>query len=379
MANISPNFVWMLNPDGSYKYVNQTNLDYLGVTQEEIAMQGWQAYMHPDDLERVSQAVSEATQAQKPYRYEHRLRRSDGEYRWVFSQAVPHFLEDGTMYAYIGASVDIHDHRVAKEALEASEAQLQKRVVERTKELSAANDALQNSNKELNRSNANLEEFAHAASHDLKEPIRKIHFFTEQLKRQLDSRLSEGERRSFSRIEKATQRMGNLIDDLLLYSHVSQRPHEKDSVNLTEKVEGVLEDLELDIEEKGAIIRVSNLPVIKGYRRQLQQLFQNLISNALKYSKQDVASVIQITADETHINGQAYNVISVVDNGIGFEQQYAEKIFQMFSRLHGKDEYSGTGVGLSIVKKIAENHDGFIRAESVLGEGSTFKVYLPVE
>jgi len=118
--------------------------------------------------------------------------------------------------------------------------------------------------------------------------------------------------------------------------------------------------------------------VVKGYRRQLQQVFQNLLTNALKYSKADVPPQITITAEESERNGRRYHAIKIIDNGIGFEPQYADKIFQMFTRLHGKAEYSGTGVGLSIVKKVVENHNGFIEVESEPGKGSTFEIYLPV-
>lgn len=231
---------------------------------------------------------------------------------------------------------------------------------------------------ELRRSNQNLEEFAHAASHDLKEPVRKIHFYITQLKDQLSTQLQEGQVRAFGRIENATERMGNLIDDLLLYSHVTQRPHETESVDLNQKVQRVLEDLELDIEEKKAVINVEKLPVVKGYRRQLQQMFQNLISNAIKYSKADVSPRVDIAARQVTENGKACHLIEVKDNGIGFSPEYADKIFQMFTRLHNKSEYSGTGVGLSIVKKVVENHNGFIAVESSVGEGSVFKIYLPV-
>ncbi|RYG22472.1 MAG: GHKL domain-containing protein [Chitinophagaceae bacterium] len=135
---------------------------------------------------------------------------------------------------------------------------------------------------------------------------------------------------------------------------------------------------ELDIAEKKAVIHVGKLPAVQGYRRQLQQLFQNLLSNALKYSKVEESPKIDITASVFTESGTTYHVILVKDNGIGFEQQYADKIFQMFSRLHGKAEYSGTGVGLSIVKKVVENHHGFIRVKSSPGVGSTFEIYLPV-
>jgi PAS domain S-box-containing protein len=255
---------------------------------------------------------------------------------------------------------------------------IEEMVEQRTRELEKANEDLQKINKEFQRSNQNLEEFAHAASHDLKEPIRKIHFFTHQLKDQLESQLKENEKRSFSRIVNATQRMRILIDDLLLYSHVSQRPLEKEAVDLNIKLQRVQEDLELDIEEKKAVVQVGNLPVIVGYRRQLQQLFQNLISNSLKYSKADIPPRIDITSEEINSNGRRYYLIKVSDNGIGFDQKYTSKIFQMFSRLHGKTEYSGTGVGLSIVKKVVENHNGFIEVKSAVGEGSTFEIYLPV-
>jgi light-regulated signal transduction histidine kinase (bacteriophytochrome) len=292
------------------------------------------------------------------------VKRYDGEYRWHSFKGNPRYLDEGEFIGYVGVGFDIHEQKRTEEQLEVL-------VQSRTEEL-------QKSNKELQRSNQNLEEFAHAASHDLKEPVRKIHFFTQQLKEHLNKYLNELEIRSFNRIENATERMRNLIDDLLLYSHASQKPHETEIIDLNQKVQRVLEDLELDIHEKHASISVGKLPIVQGYRRQLQQVFQNLISNALKYSKENVPPQIDITADVVEENGKTYYVITVKDNGIGFEQQYEEKIFQMFSRLHGRNEYTGTGVGLSIAKKVMENHNGFIRVESEPGIGSAFKVYLPL-
>jgi len=268
---------------------------------------------------------------------------------------------------------------VATEVTEQVNARLQiEEIVQlRTRELAQANQALVDMNRELSRSNSNLEEFAHAASHDLKEPIRKINFFTQQLKTQLSTRLSDAESNLFRRIENAAVRMGNLIDDLLLYSHVSHRPLQMEMIDINVKLQRVLEDLELDILEKKATISIDKMPVVPGYRRQLQQLFQNLISNALKYSKEGNPPAIRITAEEVVEKNIPYHLIKVIDNGIGFDQEYSEKIFQMFTRLHGKSQYSGTGVGLSIVKKVVENHDGFIRAKSAPGEGAEFCIYLP--
>jgi signal transduction histidine kinase len=230
---------------------------------------------------------------------------------------------------------------------------------------------------ELERSNRQLEEFAHAASHDLKEPIRKIQVFTALLKGQLSSQLKDSEVQTFERIEKSTSRMSLLVDDLLLYSHVSQVPHKKELVNLNEVLRQVQEDLELDILQKNVTVNADSLPTVNGYRRQLQQMFQNLVSNAIKYGRAGVQPQLNILYNTAVEHNRAYHVIEVRDNGIGFEQQYADKIFQIFTRLHGKNEYSGTGVGLSIVKKVIENHQGIIQVESMPGEGSTFKILLP--
>jgi hypothetical protein len=332
--------------------------------------------LHPDDRERVLKLIDRLfikSISNGNYDVEYRtVGAEDGVVRWVRAKGKVYFNEAEKPVRFIGSVLDITGKVLAIQKIEAL-------VEERTRDLALANENLQNTNKELQRSNQNLEEFAHAASHDLKEPVRKIHFFTEQLKQQLSSHLKDAEVRSFSRIENAARRMGTLIDDLLMYSHVSQRPHETEHIDLNEKVQTVLEVLELDIEEKKAEVNIGNLPAINGYRRQLQQLFQNLISNAIKYSKADVKPKINITADQTKENGKEYHVISVQDNGIGFEQHYENKIFQMFTRLHGKAEYGGTGVGLSIAKKVVENHGGFIRAEGTPGVGATFRVFLPAE
>ena len=243
---------------------------------------------------------------------------------------------------------------------------------------------------ELESSNQNLEEFAYAASHDMKEPIRKIHFFADRLKERLSSKLEEEDRRYFERMEKGAKRMASLIDDLLLYSHVSRGVASVETVDLNMMLSLVLDDLELYIEQKGAKVEISSLPTIEGRPRQLQQLFENLIANALKYSKEGVAPVVSVSSrliNGAEVTGYSpsvkadkiYHQIEVRDNGIGFEQADAERIFNVFTRLHGNTEYRGTGVGLSIVQKIIENHNGHIWAESKPGEGSTFTILLPTK
>ena len=249
---------------------------------------------------------------------------------------------------------------------------------------------LERSVEDLKRSNQNLEEFAYAASHDLKEPVRKIQFFADRLRVELDGSLSDSQQNTFKRMENAATRMGSLIDDLLMYSHVSKGVEQAENIDLNQKVKNVLEDLELEIQEKCAVIKVEELPTINGHRRQLQQLFQNLISNAIKYNKPGVNPEVHITSHtvkgkDTPLSLQAeegnknYHLIEVKDNGIGFEQEDADRIFNVFTRLHGNAEYKGTGVGLSIARKVVENHNGFIWAESGSGDGATFKILLPAE
>jgi PAS domain S-box-containing protein len=331
--------------------------------------------LHPEDRARILEAIDQSFNksiSNGDYDVEYRtVGAEDGIIRWVRAKGKVYFNGDNKPVRFIGSVLDITDKVTAIQKIEGV-------VEERTKELAQANETLQDINRELQRSNQNLEEFAHAASHDLKEPVRKIHFYTTQLKEQLSEHLQEVQARSFSRIENATQRMANLIDDLLQYSHVSHRPMEMESIDLNAKIRGVLEDLELNIQEKKAVVHAGQLPVVTGYRRQMQQLFLNLISNALKYSKKEDPPRISITASRVTENGKEYDLIAVKDNGIGFDPKYAGKIFQMFTRLHGKTEYSGTGVGLSIVKKVVENHNGIIKVDSKPGEGSTFSVYLPV-
>ncbi|MGZ5286318.1 MAG: PAS domain-containing protein [Flavisolibacter sp.] len=241
---------------------------------------------------------------------------------------------------------------------------------------------------DLKRSNANLEDFAYAASHDMKEPIRKIHYFSDKIRHMVGNRFQAEEIRYFERMEAAAQRMGDLIDDLLSYSHVSVKPRMLDEVDLNEIIRQVLGDLEIEIEEKMAKVELDNLPVIIANRRQVQQAFQNLISNAVKFQKKAISPTLSISS--TILKGadlpmnlsldeqqRQYHVISFTDNGIGFDQENADRIFNVFTRLHGNIEYRGTGIGLSIVRKVAENHNGFVFAKSKAGEGSTFSLVFP--
>jgi signal transduction histidine kinase len=236
---------------------------------------------------------------------------------------------------------------------------------------------LLNNINELQRSNRQLEEFAHATSHDLKEPVRKIQVFIGQLKHEIEGRLNEAELKNLERVENAAKRMRMLIDDLLSYSQLHQKPPQKENIDLNEVIKQAMIDLDLVATQKKASIYFDHLPIVQGYERQLQQAFQNLLSNAIKYGKKDVAPVIKIRSGKLKEDGKLFHFIDVIDNGIGFNPEYSDKIFQMFARLHDKNSYEGTGIGLAIVKKIVENHDGKISVESKPDIGSSFKILLP--
>jgi PAS domain S-box-containing protein len=293
----------------------------------------------------------------------------------------PYLDADGTVLGVLAISVDMTQQVIARR-------QIEEIVVQRTRELAAANEALTKSNQELKRSNTNLEEFAYAASHDMKEPIRKIHFFADRLKNELKEQLTPQQQSLFLRLEGASKRMGALIDDLLSYSQATRGAAEQEVTDLNIRLANVLHDLELEIEQKGAVIQADPLPVIMGNGRQFQQLFQNLVSNALKYSRPDTAPLVSISyrlVSGSEVLEQMpaadpkshFHLIEVADNGIGFEQKDAERIFNVFTRLHGNSEFRGTGVGLSIARKVVDNHGGFIWAESAPGEGSVFFILLP--
>ena len=245
--------------------------------------------------------------------------------------------------------------------------------------LREAQRKLEQSLEELKRSNSNLEQFASMASHDLQEPLRKINVFSGQLRQSLQPMLDGNNLDKFKRIEKAATRMQTLIEDLLAFSHVSRTEEPFVTVDLNRELRGVLEDLDSTVAETAATVTIGDLPTVKGNPSQLRHLFQNLIGNALKYKKPDEPPVVSVMAHrhDGTADGLPYWQLEVSDNGIGFDPEDAERIFGMFQRLHGKSEYSGSGVGLAIARRAAENHGGSITAQSVKGHGATFSVKLP--
>ncbi len=241
---------------------------------------------------------------------------------------------------------------------------------------------------ELRNSNANLEQFAYIASHDLQEPLRKIKSFGDMLQNRYQEMLGSEGGDLIGRMQSAASRMSILIEDLLTYSRVSVKPGVLKVVQADEVLEGVLFDLERLIQQQSAVIEVEKLAPVAGQSTQLGQLFQNLVSNALKFRHPDRPPEILVRSKMVagHESGisvapedaqKRYQLIRIQDNGIGFDMAYRDRIFQIFQRLHNRNEYPGTGVGLSIVKKVVENHNGYIQVDSVPGEGTTFSILLP--
>jgi light-regulated signal transduction histidine kinase (bacteriophytochrome) len=228
---------------------------------------------------------------------------------------------------------------------------------------------------ELARSNAELEQFASIASHDLQEPLRKVQTFAAQLTAREHERLSEEGQDFLRRMSDAAGRMRSLIDDLLMFSRVSTKGRPFVEVDLDAVVSQVLVDLELSTEETGARLTIGELPVVAADPVQMRQLLQNLLGNALKFRREGVVPEVGVSAVVT--DGVAE--LTIQDNGLGFEAQYATRIFRAFERLHGARAYPGTGIGLALCRKIVERHHGTITADGQAGSGATFTVRLPVE
>lgn len=248
---------------------------------------------------------------------------------------------------------------------------------------SLSEDELRNKLYALESAKESLEQFAYVASHDLQEPLRKIRAFGDRINTRFADQLPDTGKDYFDRMQHAAQRMQILIDDLLKYSRVGRVQNDFEPIDLNVLIQDVLNDMETTIEETQAVIEFENLPTIDGEPVQLRQLFQNLLSNAIKFRKEDTPKITirSQLAQPGDTNVSADNEVSyeitVADNGIGFDEKYLDRIFNIFQRLHGRNQYPGTGIGLAICRKIVEIHQGDIFATSTLGEGATFHVILP--
>jgi PAS domain S-box-containing protein len=379
LANAMPQQIWTADKNGNLNYFNQAVYDYSGLNSGDIENKGWLSFVHPDDLKVNIKKWTESVNTGIEFNMEHRFRNFNGEYRWQLSRAIPQMDDQDNIQMWIGSSTDIQEQKHFMQELEKS-------VIERTESMNYANLVLKQTVSDLEQSNAELASFNYIASHDLQEPLRKIIAFSKRIEDLDQAILSDLSKDYFSRIILATGRMQNLIDAFLSYSQTSNIRAAFEPTDFNAVFNEVKNDFAEAIEQKKIRLESQPLPSLMSIPLQIDQLLTNLIGNAIKYSRTDVDSKIEIFAEELHgrdllFEGvdteQFYWKISIRDNGIGFDQAYETQIFELFQRLHKRHEYAGTGIGLAICKKIMRNHRGYISATGYPGSGAEFSMYFP--
>lgn len=357
---------------GKYTFINQGLRKLLGHDPQRVLDEGVGFFMkiiHPDDLEPLlkknSEALKEANKrsgnnAETIIEFQYRMRHTNGEYRWFHTfGTVFQRNQQGEIQHVLNISLDITERVKAEDIL-----------VQRTHE--------------LQQSNSNLEEFAYVASHDLKEPLRKIAVFTNRMA-MLKSKFTIKEQSHFEKVIKASLRMQQMIDDLLSLSLISSTL-QNERCSMERIFQEVLQTFDHKIEELGASVTSDGLPDVFMVPAQVQQLFQNLVSNSLKFVRTNVRPVVNFTHRYLSYDVVAHNnlrpanrylELQIADNGIGFEEEFQEKIFAVFQRLHHKHEYEGTGIGLAICRKIVTSYGGSIIASGRAGQGATFTIIIP--
>jgi PAS domain S-box-containing protein len=349
LATAFPQLVWSSKPDGNLEYANSLWREYTGPAAESAAERAfWDEMIHPEDAGPHMERWRESMASGKMFESQARLRRAaDGTYRWFICRAVPVRGRDHRIVRWLGACTDINEQ------------------MNYAADLRLTNEALQ-------RSNADLEQFAYAASHDLQEPLRMISLYTQLLQEEYTGLLDETGRSYVDFAVSGAQRMERLLQDLMAYSRVGAAPSsQKEISDASVAFEAALGNLEAAVRKSGAQFHIGELPSVEAPSVHLVLLFQNLLGNALKYCGDSVPEV-WIDAKPA----DKFWKFSIKDNGIGIEPQYAKQIFGVFKRLHGA-EYEGTGIGLAVCQRIVERTGGRIWLESTPGVGSTFYFTLP--
>jgi PAS domain S-box-containing protein len=324
-------------------------LDFTGRTLDQEQGTGWVKGIHPDDLQSCLNTYLAAFQARQGFQMEYRLRRADRVYRWILHSGMPRFTPNKSFAGYIGSCIDITERKDMEDKLNRQAVELQWMLAE-------------------------LQQFARLATHDLQEPLRMVTCYVQLLAQRYHNRLDENAERWITYAVEGSKRLQRLILDLLAYHEIGTQMQKLTSVECESVLTGALTDLRGSIAERGAIVTHDPLPTVWGDASQLQVLFRNLISNGIKFHRQEPPHV-HISA--THTENTA--VFSVRDNGVGIEPQHIERLFLVFQRLHSQEPYPKPGVGLAMCRKIVRGHGGRIWIESESGKGTTFFFTIPLQ
>jgi len=367
VAEVKDYAIILLDENGIIKNWNAGAEAIKGYRPAEIIGKSFETFYTPEDRKAglpkalLAQASIEGKAIHEGWRV-----RKDGSRFWGYIVITALHNNAGEIIGFSKVTRDLTEKKHADDQLKANALELDR------------------NNRSLHRLNQEISSFAYVASHDLQEPLRKIRTFVSRIS---DAETVEQARSLGDKVEGSAARMQKLIQDLLSYSEVSNDKTTFESIDLNEVMKAVITDLEIRITEKDATIKAEQLPVIDGVAFQIHQLFQNILSNALKFSRLDVPPVISIKCSNVHGKDlplglaelRPYYMISIADNGIGFDQKDSKKIFNVFQRLRPRGEFGGTGIGLAIVKRVLENHGGFVNVISKISEGSTFQLFFPVK
>lgn len=345
LADHAPVLIWIAGTDAGCHFFNKPWLEFTGRTMDQEVGTGWTEGLHPDDLQRCLAIYLASFEGRQKFCTEYRLRRYDGQWRWILDDGRPMYSMSGEFEGFIGSCVDITDRRDSEEGL-------------------------RRANTALRRSNEDLRQFAYAASHDLQEPLRMVSLYSQLLAKRYKGRLDADADQFIDFTTGGAIRMQALVDDLLAFTEVTANPAQIEApVAGGAVLKSTLANMRMALED--ATVTHGELPAVAVHAQHLTQLFQNLIGNAMKY-KGEEAPAIHISARRDG----GWWVFSVKDNGIGIDPRYHQRIFGIFKRLHGQ-EYPGTGIGLAICSRIVERYGGRIWVDSELGKGTEFLFTLP--
>jgi len=399
LANSIPQMAWMADHEGYRFWYNDRWYDYTGTTFEQMQGWGWQKVHHPEELDRVVKRMKIVFAAGEPWEDTFPLRGRTGEYRWFLSRALPIRDADGRVVHWFGTNTDITEYRQMEKELRESRDDLEARVMERTAELSHANKILKEEITErkrmeetLNKLNEELEQrvqertaeldgkareletFAYSVAHDLKAPLRGIDGYSRLLLESGIRQLDEDNRTLLFNIRASTERMNQLIDDLLSYSRLERRALTTSAFELRPFISALIEEKRAELEHRKIefSLHIANGTVVAD-AESLAQAFRNYLDNAIKFTGRAEQPRIEIGTKETDRGYRLW----VRDNGIGFDNKYQDRIFEIFQRLNRLEDYPGTGIGLALVRKAMERMGGRAWAESAVGKGATFYLEIP--